>query len=287
METNLLLLDSYKDMERLISFAFSFSNHFKRKLKIIYVFDFVWMSQPYITGATGPVDPGLVIAENQARKEFDVAEAEIRRIAGEYVKNNSLNIPFEISISETNRIDLVKENMKENPDLMLLLSNYQSYAEASGGLIGYPKIIEHVECPVFIIPKDLNSYEFKDVVYATDFNPEDITSLKHLSNFLKQSENYHITVFHNEKEYNFNEKLKWAGFKQIVQDEIEHENMDFSLKTKNKFLKGVEEYTEEHNPDLLVVMKEKKGFFEQVFTSNEIKNVLTHFNKPVLVYHEK
>ena len=187
MKTNLLLLDSYKDMEGLISFAFSFSNHFKRNLKIIYVFDFNWMSQSYYIGSSVPPDPGLIAVEKNARKEFDVAESEIRRIAGEYVKNNSLNISFEINVSETNRVDLIKENLKEDPEMILLLSNYQSYSEASGGLVGYPKIIEKVECPVFVIPKDLSDYQFREVLYATDYNPEDITSLKHLSNFLKQS----------------------------------------------------------------------------------------------------
>ena len=60
----------------------------------------------------------------------------------------------------------------------------------------------------------------------------------------------------------------------------------FTLKTHKDFLKGTEEYTEENNPDLLVILKEKKGFFKQIFTSNEIENVLTHLNKPVLVYYE-
>jgi len=240
-----------------------------------------------MVGATGPVYPDLVTAENQVKKEFDVAEKKIRGIAAEYMKQNTVKIPFEISVSQTNRIDLVKEQLEQNPELILLISNHQSYTEISGGLVGYPNIIEHAKCPVFVIPEEINLAELKNVVYATDYNPEDVTSLKHLSNFMKQSEDTHITVLHNENEYNFDEKLRWTGFKEIVKGAVDSKDVEFALKTKKNFLTGIEEYTEEKDPDLLVILKEKKGFFEQIFTSNEIKNVLTHFNKPVLVYHQK
>lgn len=287
MKTNLLLLDSYRNIENLISFAFSFSNRYNRKLKMIYVFDFSWMSQSYVVGATGPVDPGLIRAETQVKKEFDVAEKKIRGIAAEYMKHNTVKIPFEISVSQTNRIDLVNEEAKENEGMFLLISNHQSYAEISGGLVGYPSVIEHVKCPVFVIPEDTNKVMLNNIVYATDYNPEDITSLKHLSNFMKHSENTHITILHNERNYNFDEKLKWAGFKEVLAEEIDTSNVDFTLKTRKDFLNGIEEYTKENDPDLLVVLHEEKGFFKQIFTPNEIKNVLTHFNKPILVYHQK
>ncbi|HKI89608.1 MAG TPA: universal stress protein [Draconibacterium sp.] len=287
MKTNLLLLDSYRNIENLVSFAFSFSNRFNRKLKITYVFDFSWMSQSYVVGATGPVDPSLVTAETQAKKEFDVAEKKIRGIVTEYMKHNAVKVPFEIGVSQINRIDLVNEELEQNQGMILLISNHQSYTELSDGLVGYPNIIEHAKCPVFVIPENTSLPVLKNVVYATGYNPEDITSLKHLSNFMKQSENTHITVLHNEKDYNFDEKLKWAGFKEIVKEEIDAKDFGFTLKTRKDFLRGIEEYTAENNPDLLVVLHENKGFFKHIFTSNEIKNVLTHFNKPVLVYHEK
>ena len=164
------------------------------------------MSQSYMVGATGQVDPSLVTAETHARKEFDVAETKIRTIAAEYMKHYPVKIRFEISVSQNNRIELVKEELEQNQGMMLLISNHQSYTEISGGLVGYPNIIENVSCPVFVIPEDTSMAVLKNVVYATGYNPEDVTSLKHLSNFMKQSENTHITVLHNEKDYDFNEK---------------------------------------------------------------------------------
>jgi nucleotide-binding universal stress UspA family protein len=286
MKTNLLLLDSYKNIESLLAFAFSFCNRFNRKLKIVYVFDLKWMSQSYMVGATAPMDAGLAHAEKTAGEEFRIAKRKIRSVVDEYLKHNLVQMPHEIVTSQVNRITLVEEEWKKDPDLMLLASNHQSYAELSGGLISHPNIIEHVKCPVFIIPENISHAVLKDVVYATDYNQEDITSLKHLSGFLKQVEHARITVLHNAKDNSFDEKMKWKGFCEIVREEVGADDIDFVLETQKDFFGGIEEYASNHNIDLLVLMHEKQGFFEQLFSSSEVKNVLTHFDKPVMVYHE-
>lgn len=287
MKTNLLLLDSYKNIEELIAYAFSLSNRSKRNLKIIYVFDFDWMRQSFMAGGGGPVDPSLVVVEKNARKEFKVAETKVREIAADYIKKHSVNVPFEIHISEINRIDVVQEEYEKNPDLMLLISNNQSYSEASGGLIGYPNLIEHVRCPVFVIPENTTHPVFKDVVYATDFHPEDIDSLKHLKQLLEHTGEVNLTILHNQDETDFEGKLKWIGLQEVVKNETGIEKPQFKLFAEKDMVTALEKFKQEKDFDLLVILKEKRGFFSQIFGSSDTKNVLTHFNKSVLVYHEK
>jgi len=286
MGTNLLLLDSYKNIKGLIDYAFAISNLSGRKLKIVYVFDFDWMKQTFMVGAVGAVDPQLVSIEKNAKKEYEVAEAKIREIAAEYLKEHSVKIPFEIHISELNRIGLVQDEVDKDPGLMLLLSNYQTYSEASGGMVGYPNLIEHVDCPAMVIPEKTEVAEIKNVVYASDYHPEDITSLKHLSALLKNSDDLNITILHNEKHLDFGDKLKWAGFREVMSKETGIENLEFCLNSEKDMISAIMEYSNEKDIDLLVILKEKKGFFEDIFSSSETKSVLTQFHKPVLVYQE-
>lgn len=287
MGTNLLLLDSYINIEDLIAYSFSFSNKTNRSLKIVYVFDFEWMRHSFLIGSVGPVDPKLVTVEKNAKKEFDVAEGKIREVAAEYMKEHSINIPFEIHVSELNRIDLVQDEAESISDLMLLISNHQSYSEASGGLVGYPNLVEHVECPVFVIPENIKKSVMNKIVYATNYHPEDIDSLKHLSALMKYYPDAGLTILHNERDHDFGEKLKWKGFMEFVRDETDIKNLDFSLKVKKDTLSAIEEYTKENDPDMLVILREKRGFIEEIFSGSETRSVLTHFHKPVLVYHER
>lgn len=286
MKTNLLLLDSYKNIEDLIAYAFSFSNRSKRSLKIIYVFDFAWMRQSYMVGGSAPVDPALVAVEKNAEKEFEVAESKIREVADGYMKKHAVKVPFELKITEINRIDVVEEELDSSSDMILLISNHQSYTEATGGLIGYPNLIENVNCPVFVIPENTRHAVLKEVVFATDFHHEDLEIIKHLLELLKHSEGTKYTILHNEKEFGFDEKLKWLGFREWINSEVKNGKLAFSLKTQKDLVTAIEELSQEIDADLLVLLKEKRGFFEELFSSSDTKSVLTHFHKPVLVYHQ-
>lgn len=286
MKTNLLLLDSYKNMEDLIAYAFSLSNQSGRSLKIVYVFDFEWMRQSFMVGSSGPVDPALVAVEKNAEKEFEVAEAKIREVAENYMKNHAVNISFNLKITEINRIDVVEEELDMSSDLMLLISNHQSYSDATGGLVGYPNLIENVSCPVFVIPENTREAVIKEVVFATDVHQEDQELLNHLAQLFQHAEGVRFTILHNEKEFGFEEKLKWMGFREWIKGEVEIGNLVFRLKTEKDIVLAIEELAKETDPDLLVLLKEKKGFFEEVFSSSETRSVLTRFQKPVLVYHQ-
>ncbi|HKJ79580.1 MAG TPA: hypothetical protein VKA10_08590, partial [Prolixibacteraceae bacterium] len=73
MKTNVLLLDSYINIDNLLTVAFSLSKQMEATLKIIYVFDFAWMRQSYMSGTIGSANPSLVAIEGTARKEYDLA----------------------------------------------------------------------------------------------------------------------------------------------------------------------------------------------------------------------
>lgn len=287
MKTNLLLLDSYKHINDLVAYAFSFSNRTKRALKIVYVYDFEWMRQTFLVGSAGPLDPAIVAVGKNAKENFDVAERKIREVVADYIKAHAVKVPFEIHSTEQNRIDVVQNELDEKSDLMLLVSNHQSYSEASGGLMGFPNLVEHVHCPVFVIPENSRHSIMKKVVYASGFHPDDIEAIKNVLGLLEKSVDAELTILHNEEDYGFEEKLIWTGFREVIKEETGAMNLQFCLKSKKDMVSAIQEFTEENDPDVLVILKEKRGFFEEIFMSSETRNVLTHFDKPVLVYHEK
>lgn len=287
MKTNMLLIDSHKNIEDLVHSAFAISRQYNRKLKITYVLDFDWMKHSTMAGGATTASVNIVNAEKEIFRDYEFADKKIREIVDESLKKQPVNYSVEIDVSKNNRIDIINNELQSNPDLMVLISNHQRYSDITGGLVSYPKFIEHVKCPVLILPEKLENETFHNAVYATDYNPEDIRSLKHLSNFLNQSNNTNLTVLHNEENFDFEANLKWTGFQDLVVSEIKDENLGFSLEKEKDFLSGMKKYNEETNPDLLVILNQKKGFFEDIFSSSNTKNVLSQFDKPILVYHEK
>ncbi len=287
METNLLLVDSHEKIEDLVQFALAISERYKRRLKIAYVLDFDWMKHSAMAGGAGTASINIVDAEKEIFRDYEYAEKKIREVVEDCIQKYPVNYSIEVNVSKNNRIDLINSELQDDPDMMVLISNRQRYSEITGGLVSYPKFIEHVRCPVLILPDELNHVAFNNAVYATDYNPEDIRSIKHLAGFLKQSENSKLTVLHIDENFDFEAHLKWTGFQDILQAEVGNGILDFTLKNDKDFITGMEKYNQENDPDLLVILNEKKGFFVDVFTSSNTKSVLSKFDKPLLVYHER
>jgi hypothetical protein len=283
---NILLLDSYYNMESLISYAFSFSELTRRKLKIIYVFDFEWMMNAYTVGSASVADPTFAHIQTNARNEYIEAAPKLKNIIDQYAKNHPSDVPYETLVSEKNRVDLILEELYHDPDLLLLVSTRQSYSEASGGKIGYPNLIMNLSCPVLVVPDNLQFSVLKNIVYASDLHPRDVDSLRHLAELLQFSGGANIVVLHNEKDFSYEKKLHWKGFMEMARERTGLQTLLPLLKSEKKTLRAIEDYAEEANPDLIVVLKQKKGFFEGIFSTSETKNVLSHFSIPILVYHE-
>ncbi|MGQ7869625.1 universal stress protein [Sunxiuqinia sp. sy24] len=288
MKTNLLLLDTQKNMENLIFSGFNLSNQQHRKLKIIYVLDFNWMGSGAFVEPTGSnIDASLRVAEKTLRKDFEQAKSEMQRIVAKYLELHPQNIPYELDVVEDSRLTVVNNTIKEDQDVLLLLSNYNSYSGLDTGAINYPNIIDKVACPVLILPDDTPSVSINSYLYATAFHSEDFKAMRYLKTLKADSSTCTLTVFRNMESTDFESILMWTGFKTMTKESIDGFKLHFAHAHEKNVREGLKKYLEEENPDVLVIMKETKGFLADLFSSSETHYVLTHFNRPVLVFREE
>ncbi|WP_299582803.1 universal stress protein [uncultured Sunxiuqinia sp.] len=288
MKTNLLLLDTSKNMEPLIFSGFNLSNQQQRKLKISYVLDFNWMGSGAFIEPTGSnIDASLRVAEKTLRKDFEQARTEMQSIVAKYLELHPQNVPYELDVVENDRLSVVNKTIEEEKDVLLLMSNYNSYSGLDTGAINYPNIIDKVACPVLILPDDTPTAGINTYLYATAFHPEDFKAMRHLKELTEGLSQCSLTVFHNLESTNFESILKWTGFKTMTKESIEGFQLNFAHSHEKNVREGLKKYLEDEKPDVLVIMKETKGFLADLFSSSETHYVLTHFKRPVLVYHEE
>lgn len=290
MKTNLLLIDTLKNMENLIHSGFALSNQLKRKLKIVYVMDFNWVaSNEFVSGTTTAptIDSGIRVFETQIRENYDVAEEEIRRIISEYLKKYPQNVPYELDVVENSRLQIIEKTIEDEKDVLLLMSNYNSYSGISNGVVNYPNIMDKVACPVLIVPDDIETVSINSFLYATALHAEDLKAIKHLCELMEGADGKKLTVFHNMKETDSDSKLRWSGFKALVKESVTGFNVKFEHSNEENVREGLKNYLANESPGVIVLLKEKKGFFKDLFSSSQTHYVVTHYNKPVLVYHEE
>lgn len=286
MKTNLLLIDSFQNMEYLVAYAFSFSHRTNRQLKIIYVYDFERMQQAHHVASAAEPDPILVNVHAQAKKEFEGAELKITEVISNYLKNHSVDVPVEFVISEEKRLDILDSEIRKYPDVVLLTSDTQSYVITAGGLAGYPNLVDSLRCPVLIIPENTKYASLKHVLYASDFHRDDIFYIRKLKALLHQPD-LQITILHNDTNISHDEDARWQNLLKHVRAEEGFQSITPVLKKKSILLDAVQECINENHPDLLVLLKENKGFLKEIFIPANTKNMTAHINIPVLVVHEK
>jgi hypothetical protein len=286
MKVNLLLLDSYKNMDSLISYAFSLSHRSNSHLKIAYVYDNEWIRQYYTGGAATMADVGLPDFQADSMRDFSEAEMKVSISISDYLKKYPVDVPFEVITSEINRIDLVKEEVaKPDSDIVLLIGNTENYNQYHGVAIAYPALVSQVTCPVFIIPENMQYAVIKNIVYLTNFHPEDLGAISHISDLLPAPD-LKITILHNEQEFDFEENLKWIGFVELAKQITGVDFLVPALKKEKKVRDALQYYIQQNDVDLISILKEKKGFLEEIFQTSETKDILKHFRLPLLVYHE-
>lgn len=293
MKTTILILDALKNMEDLIGTAFSLSTQLGRKLKIFYVLDLNWTNAGWaaggeFVGAAAPnIDSTVRMAETEIRRNYEIASDEIRNFTAKYLEQNLQTIPFEIEISEISRLHLVEKVVEEEGDVLLMMSNYNNYSEFSSGAVNFPNAIDKAPCPVLLIPDNIRTVSVNNWVYATSFHPEDLAAIAHLSELFGRNSGKKLTVFHNSKDDEFDIRMKWSGFQDEVRKVAHGFDLNFELAYEKDVREGLKKFVDTNDPDLIVVLKEKKGFFESIFSRSETHYVVTHFDKPVLVYHEE
>ncbi len=150
-------------------------------------------------------------------------------------------------------------------------------------------IINKAKCPVWIIPKGAVYKPFTEIVYACDYKKEDITILKKLiTTFPHYSPN--ITALHITDSIDFEERVKKAGFVEVLQKQTDYKPLKVRAIYQSKdddLTEVINEYALKNGTDLLVLLKENKSFFERIYKTSQTKEILKSTNLPVLVYHEK
>ena len=148
------------------------------------------------------------------------------------------------------------------------------------------KLIERAPCPVLSVPTGVRFNGFGTIVYATDFETEDVAVLQLLMELARPFDAavrvVHIT---SEKEYAGVQRREWfTGKMQAL------ESIPASLETLSSedTFETLRVYLGDHNADLVVMLeREKGGFLKRIFHRDLVQRMEAYGRIPLLAFHEK
>lgn len=146
-------------------------------------------------------------------------------------------------------------------------------------------LIEKSICPVLAVPDDFLSNKIKTIVYATDFEKEDVFTLKDLAK-IAEIFNSTIKIIHisNITKTNDLEQMEW--FKELVLQQTNYKNLEFKVIFSDDILNSIHHYLEDNNADIIAMLERKKpGLINKILYSDLVKTFESFSNIPLISFN--
>jgi nucleotide-binding universal stress UspA family protein len=146
-------------------------------------------------------------------------------------------------------------------------------------------VVAKSEVPVLVIPPMAKFEELKNIVYSSDFNEPEFPALSRLAYFADLY-NAEISILHVKSEFDnyFDEE---HNFFVKNKDQIALNNWKVvKISETSSVIDSINNYVEKEHPNLLVMAKHNRNFFDRLFHHSLSKQMAYHTKIPLLVLNK-
>jgi nucleotide-binding universal stress UspA family protein len=146
-------------------------------------------------------------------------------------------------------------------------------------------LIEKAPCPVLLVPENA-SENLKTIVYATDFEQEDIGAINKLSQIAKKF-GAKITVVHIAPSIIGDGNLKMEWFKEMVEQKVTYKKIKYKVLFSEEIFETLKAYLDSNHIDMVAMLeREKSGFLKKLFQRDMVKEMESFGKIPLLSFNE-
>ena len=219
---------------------------------------------------------------------LDETEEQIETMRLERLKESTKNyIEQGAKIELLVRNGLVEETIIEvakerNCDLILTgTKGLTGIARMLFGSVTANLLDKALPCPLMTVPESAEYKDIRKIVFASTFSVMESETVEKLATFAKSVAAeivcLHINADAANKDYNALEQS--LMFTPI-------DNVSYKTLESKKFVKGIDEYLEQSDTDILAMLTYSRNFVEQIFDQSLTKKMLFHTKVPLLVYQD-
>lgn len=154
-----------------------------------------------------------------------------------------------------------------------------------GNLIGSnaSAVMQRIKSPLMLVPHESGMPDFKNLVFCTQFQTDEIGVLKEVFSFahhfgshvdlLKINSDWVLEIFSDNSEI---ERVKNA---------FPDEKFNIVIHKSDSVIKGLDEYLEQHSTQLIILAVRKKNILERLLDGSTSRRIILHSKIPMLIYH--
>ncbi len=266
MKKILVPIDFSPTSKNAYEFALAFAKKTQASLKLIHVYN-------------SPLDANnpamlLSIPEQEARintslKELAGHDAHVR-----YEARLGFAVDEIVKDSETDEVDLI---------IMGTMGEHMSIEKILGTISS--DVSQKAHCPVMLIPPDTSFSGYNDILFASDYTATEGDVLKTILDFAETFNAALHFVHVNDKTDSINTSPEELIFDKVFSLKNPSTPMYFAEVTDSSVIYGLNKYMDNHDTDLLVLVNEKRTFWEGIFHKSITKQMALNTKIPLLVLH--
>ncbi len=146
-------------------------------------------------------------------------------------------------------------------------------------------LIEKSPSPVLLVPKNA-SENLKTIVYATDFEQEDIGAIYIVSQIARKFD-AKIKVVHIAPSIHGDGNLKMEWFKEMVEQKATYKKIKYKVLFSEEIFETLKAYLDSNHIDMVAMLeREKSGFLKKLFQRDMVKEMESFGKIPLLSFNE-
>ncbi|MCM4153442.1 universal stress protein [Arenibacter sp. N53] len=280
MKTLLYATDYSENSVSALKFAHALSLKLGARLVITHIFEF-----PSILGAEALDNPLPHIQE----VAFKTNRSKLEELCREHLGGHWDNPNIRLEAAENSSVIKGIISKAEEWHAQMIVVGTKGGSGLEELILGSTtkKLIEKAPCPVLAIPKDVGRMNIRTIVYATDFEEEDIHAIQKLTEIAEPLK-AKIKVVHisTNEEYAGDLQMEW--FKELLKSKVDYPEIEFELLFSADVFDTLRVYLGVVNADIVVMLeREKKGFLKKWFHKDLVKKMEDYGKVSLMSFNEQ
>lgn len=265
--------------------ALGIAEKINAELKLLYIYE-----DPNLAGPQKHTTSWEAHVRLKGSEEYKNAQARLLRfsdeikehIPGEKLKSARLHYTLLKGWPET---IIAAESARYKPEMIVM--GPKGKHEKKSSYIGSvtTRVIEHTKYPVLTVPKSAGYFYDKtiNIMYATDFNESDNTSLNRLLEIVAPFDT-RIHCIHIDIE---NDPLKQGKVEELnnfLSREYKDHNIQCRIFESSNVIQGFEDFVERYDIDLISFSSPRRTLFYKIFHPNKLKKMVSTSKIPMLIF---
>lgn len=281
MKTVLYATDYSDNAIAALKYAQAISSKIGARLKVVHIFDYPTMLDDLDLKGEAPF-PDI---EGDA---FRKHHSKLNDFCTEHLKGNlnELNVEIE-AIEDKSVVDGIIAKAEQS-NALLLVTGMKGRSAIRELLMGNTTrhLLKKSPCPVLSIPDDARHVQIDTIVYATDFEDEDIGALKSLleiaGGFGAELRVLHITTLEEDAF-----RIKREGFKKMLDEHVVYEKLSLEVVLSEDIFNTLKIYLDDVNADLVAMLERKdKRMMKKWFHRDLVKKMEVFGRVPLISFNE-